>query len=107
MRSIPYANGLIKRFGDDVGVLGIHSPEFDWERDEESLTAALEEHGVGFPSYVDQGLDYFFALDATAWPSFYVVDRDARIRGRWIGEVHDGTMRARELEALIARLVAE
>ena len=107
MRSIPYANGLSERFGDDVGVLGIHSPEFDWERDPEALAAALTKHDVRFPSYVDQGLEYFFALDAPAWPSFYVVDRQGKIRGRWIGEVHAGTLRAGALEALIDELIEE
>lgn len=107
VKSIPYANSLVERFGDDVGVLGIHSPEFDWERDDAALAAALDEHGVRFPSYVDEGLDYFFALEAPAWPTFYVVDRAGRIRGRWVGEVHTGTLRAGELEALIEALLAE
>jgi thiol-disulfide isomerase/thioredoxin len=105
VRSIPYANALATRFGDDVRVLGIHSPEFDWERDPEQLRAALAEHDVRFPSYVDESSAYFHALRAPGWPVFYVVDRDARIRGRWFGEVHAGTRRARELEALIRALL--
>ena len=107
VRSIPYANDLTTRFGDDVGVLGIHSPEFDWERDPEALAAALVEHDVRFPSYVDQGLEYFFALDTPAWPTFYVVDRGGNIRGRWVGEVHEGTLRAKAFEGLIRELVEE
>lgn len=107
VRSIPYANGLVERLGPEVGVLGVHSPEFDWERDPVRLAAALAEHDVRFPTVVDQGLDLFLALEAEAWPAFYVLDRQARIRGCWFGEVHEGTWRAARLEALVERLRAE
>jgi hypothetical protein len=46
IRSIPYANGLVERFGGEVGVLGVHSPEFEHERDEALLRAAMREHDV-------------------------------------------------------------
>lgn len=107
VRSIPYANGLVERLGPGVGVLGVHSPEFDWERDPVQLAAALAEHDVRFPTVVDQALDLFLALEAEAWPAFYVLDREGRIRGRWFGEVHEGTRRAARLEALVRRLLDE
>jgi thiol-disulfide isomerase/thioredoxin len=107
VRSIPFTNALVERHGDALGVLGIHAPEFDRERDPAALAASVREHGVRFPSYVDDDLAYFLALDAPGWPTFYVVDRDLRIRGRWAGEVHEGTLRARELEALVDELLAE
>ena len=107
VRSIPFTNGLAERFGTELGVLGIHSPEFDWERDLDRLDATMREHDVRFPSYIDESLDYFFALEAPAWPAFYVVDRELKIRGCWIGEVHDGTGRGDEFEELIAELIAE
>ena len=106
VRSIPFTNELTTRFGADVKVLGIHSPEFDWERDPVALARVLEEHDVRFPSYVDPSLEYFLALDAPGWPVYYVVDRQARIRGRWFGEVHPGTLRDRDMTALLERLVA-
>lgn len=107
LRSLPYANDMVERFGPEVGVLGIHSPEFDQERNLDLLRASIREHGVRFPTYVDASLDAFLALGAQAWPAFYVVDRQSRIRGRWFGEVHEGTFRAREIEALIRKLLAE
>jgi len=107
VRSIPFTNGIAERYGPDVLVLGIHSPEFDWERDLVHLEATMAEHGVHVPSYIDESLDYFFALGATGWPAFYVVDRDLRIRGLWVGEIHEGTLRARELESLLDELLAE
>jgi len=106
VRSIPFTNALAERYAEDLGVLGIHSPEFDWERDLDQLAVTIEEHGVRYPSYIDESLDYFFALDAPAWPAFYVVDRDLKIRGSWMGEVHEGTWRARELEELVQELIA-
>ncbi len=107
LRSIAYTNGLVERFGAELGVLGIHAPEYESERDREELAATLARHDVQYPNYVDESLDYFFALEAPAWPAFYVVDRAGRIRGRWVGEMHAGTFRARALEGLISELLAE
>lgn len=107
VRSIPFTNELMQRFGGEVGVLGIHSPEFDWERDRERLAEVLQAHDVRFPTYLDQSLEYFLALEAPGWPVYYVVDRETRIRGRWFGEVHEGTLRDRAMTELIERLVGE
>ncbi len=107
VRSIPFTNDLMERYGADLGVLGIHSPEFDWERDLDHLEETMAKHGVRYPSYIDESLDYFFALEATAWPAFYVVDRNLQIRGCWVGEVHEGTIRAGELVALVEQLIDE
>ncbi len=107
IRSIPFTNELTTRFGDDVQVLGIHSPEFDWERDPVALEQTLAKFDVRFPSYIDQSLDYFFALESPGWPVYLVVDRQTRIRGRWFGEVHVDTRRDREMTALIERLIDE
>ena len=107
VRSIPYANELTQRFEGEVGVLGIHSPEFDWERDLAALQAALQEHDTRFPSYIDESSGYFHGLAAEGWPLFVVVARQARIRGRWTGEVHAGTERAEAVEELLRQLIAE
>ena len=77
------------------------------ERDVERLQAAMDEHGMRFPTYVDQSLEYLLTLEVSAWPAFYVVDRETRIRGVWFGEVHGGTLRAREIESLIRKLQDE
>lgn len=105
VRSIPYTNELMVRYGDDLGVLGIHSPEFDWERDPDALAAALRKRDVRFPSLMDGGLEYMLKLEAPAWPSYFVVDRSAHIRGLWVGEMHAGTFRAAAMEALIEDLI--
>jgi len=107
IRSLPYANRLAERYEGRARVLGIHAPEFRHERDPEALAAAIARHDLRFPTFVDQMLEYFTALDVPGWPTFYLVDRDLRIRGRWVGEVHEGTRRAEELEALLDELVAE
>ncbi len=106
VRSIPYTNELMRRYGEDLGVLGIHSPEFDWERDSTALAEALRQRDVLFPSLIDDGLEYFLSLEAPAWPTYFVIDRTAQIRGRWVGEMHAGTMRAKSMEALIESLIA-
>ena len=105
IRSIPYVNDLKQRYDGRLGVLGIHSPEFDWERNLENMEKTMRKHGVNYPSYVDESLDYFFALDAPAWPAFYVVDQAGLIRGAWFGEVHQGTLRGDQIEGLIEELL--
>ena len=107
IRSMSFMNDMVDRYGDRVGMLGIHSPEYQSEREIPGLHAAIEEHDLRFPSFVDQTLEFFTAMDVPAWPTFYVVDRELNVRGRWVGEVRLGSQRGRDLEALMEKLLAE
>lgn len=74
--------------GDDFEVVGIHSPEFDYEKDPDAILAAAEDLGVTWPIVLDTRKRNFFRWQGSPayWPRTYVLDRDGNIRFDRIGE---------------------
>jgi hypothetical protein len=96
------------RYGaDGFTVVGIHTPEFDHERDPRAVAREIDRHGLSYPHLLDNDAGYWRALGNEYWPAFYLVDRCGRIRERLIGEAHVGEARADAMEAALKRLLAE
>lgn len=107
-RSFPWLKDLEARLAPrGLAVLGIHSPEFDHERDRRNVVAKVREFGIEHPVMIDNDFSYWKALGNRYWPAFYVIDKKGTIRGRFVGETHTGDRRARQIEALIETLLGE
>ena len=107
-RSFPWLNALEKRLaGRDFTVVGIHSPEFDHERDPERVAAKIREFELHHPVMMDNDFAYWQALRNRYWPAFYLVDKEGVIRHLHVGETHEGDARARRIEEQILSLLAE
>jgi alkyl hydroperoxide reductase subunit AhpC len=90
-----------------VQVVGVHTPEFDQERDHDLLLANVKTLGVRYPVVIDNDYKMWDALGNQAWPSLYLVDARGRIRLKHEGEIHAGEQAAREIEQAIDALLAE
>jgi len=88
-------------------IVGIHSPEFDRERDAKAVQAAADKNKLTYPHYLDNDFAYWGALKNRYWPAFYLIDKKGRIRAVEIGEMHSGTSRAKKFEEKIAGLLVE
>ena len=88
-------------------IIGIHSPEFDREREVKNVQAAVDKHKLNYPHYIDNDFAYWRALNNRYWPAFYLIDKKGQIRAVEVGEMHGGTARARRFEEQIATLIAE
>lgn len=107
-RSIPWLKDLEARLGPKgLALLGVHSPEFAHEKEQAKVAAKVKEFGIRHPVMLDNDFSYWNALGNRFWPAFYVIDKQGRLRGTFVGETHVGDARAKEVEALIARLLAE
>lgn len=106
-RSIPWLRGLAGRFGPDLVIVGVHTPEFAHEAERENVVRKLAELGVSYPVVLDNERRYWKAMGNRYWPSFYLVDRHGRIRARHHGETHEGDARARAMETELHQLLAE
>jgi len=105
-RSIPWLKDLEKRFGPKgLALLGVHSPEFPHEREREQVVAKVKEFGIRHPVMLDNDFSYWQALGNRYWPAFYVIDKQGRLRGTFVGETHIGDRRAKEVEELITQLL--
>lgn len=107
-RSFPWLHDLEARFASQpFTVLGVHSPEFEHEHDRKRVEAKVREFKLRHPVMLDNDFSYWRALGNRYWPAFYVIDKQGGLRGSFVGETHAGDARARSVEALIRKLLAE
>jgi thiol-disulfide isomerase/thioredoxin len=74
--------------GSDFEIVGVHSPEFDYEKDPDAIAAAAEDLGVTWPIALDTFRRSFRSWQGSPayWPRTYVLDREGHIRFDHIGE---------------------
>jgi thiol-disulfide isomerase/thioredoxin len=83
-------------------VVGVHSPEFDEEKNVQNLRREVAELGIKYPVVTDNDYATWRAYDVSAWPTIFVVDKSGRVRWSHVGEgAYDKT------EQVIQKLLAE
>ena len=73
--------------GQDVVIVGIHTPETQTETDNQLLREKLAENGLEFPVAVDKAKKNWEAWSNNIWPAVYLVDKRGRLRYWWYGEL--------------------
>jgi uncharacterized protein YbjT (DUF2867 family) len=86
----------------DFTVVGVHSPEFAFERSVENVERAVREHGLEYPVGLDNDFIAWNAYGNRYWPTIYLIDRAGQVRYTHIGEGNYG-----RTEAAIRALLAE
>ncbi len=105
-RSLPWIVSLKKTI-PGLEILGIHSPEFDHEKNRDKLRETMASYKVTYPQVLDDDLHYWRQLNNRYWPAFYVVDKQGKIRGKFAGETHPNDSQAKRIENLIKALTRE
>ena len=106
--SFPWLRGVEEKFADqDFTVIGIHTPEFDREKERENVLKKIDEFELHHPVMMDNDKAYWRALRNRYWPAYYIVDKKGNIRDAFIGETHEGDRRAKKIEKLISKLLKE
>jgi thiol-disulfide isomerase/thioredoxin len=86
-RQAPYVRAWADRYRDKgLVVIGVHSPEFVFEKNIENVRRATEEIRVQYPVAVDSDHAIWRAFDNEYWPALYFVDAQGRIRHHQYGE---------------------
>ena len=67
-------------------VLGVHSPEFVFEKDTANVQAAVKKFSIQYPVALDSNLAIWKAFNNRFWPAHYFVDAKGQIRGHHFGE---------------------
>ncbi|HET7272073.1 MAG TPA: redoxin domain-containing protein [Rubrobacter sp.] len=99
----PYLNAWHEEYADDgLLVIGVHTPEFGFERDPANVERAVREASIEYPVVLDNGYATWNAYDQRYWPAMYLIDADGYIRYKHFGEGAYG-----ETEAKIRELLAE
>jgi cytochrome c biogenesis protein CcdA/thiol-disulfide isomerase/thioredoxin len=100
-RTLPYLIGWAEEYADDgLVVLGVHSPEFAFERVERNVADNARRLGVTYPIALDSDFHTWRAYDQRYWPAHYLIDAEGTVR-----QVHYGEGAYAETEALIRELL--
>jgi Thioredoxin like C-terminal domain/AhpC/TSA family len=87
IRSLPYVRAWADKYADQgLTVVGVQTPEFDFEGDLDNVGRAIEEMDVLYPVVVDNDYSIWRAFDNHYWPALYFVDAHGRIRHHHFGE---------------------
>ena len=87
IRTIPHVNALYKRYQKDgLVVIGVHTPEFAFERDLRNVRKAVADFGIGYPVAVDNDWTIWRAFKNRYWPAHYLADASGRLRYHHFGE---------------------
>ena len=87
---------------DGLTIVGVHAPEFTWERPYDKVVQATKDLQVAYPVVQDNDFATWKRFGIWAWPTAVLIDRKGVVRFRHVGEgAYDDT------EAMIRRLIAE
>jgi hypothetical protein len=100
---LPFVKSWHDRYREKgLTVIGVHSPEFDEERDVENLRRQVVSLGIRYPVVSDNSYQTWNAYKVEAWPTTFLWDKQGRIRWMRVGEGDYD-----ETERLIQKLLAE
>ena len=103
LRAIPYVRAWAEKYKDQgLVVIGVHAPEFAFERDLGNVRQAAAGLNIAYPIAVDNGYAIWRAFKNRYWPAHYFVDAQGRIRHHHFGEGG-----YEESERVIQQLLAE
>jgi thiol-disulfide isomerase/thioredoxin len=103
LRSIPYVRAWDEKYRKDgLVVIGVHAPEFAFERDPANVERAIKELGIRYPVALDNDWKLWRALKNNYWPAHYFIDAQGRVR-----YYHHGEGQYELSERVIRQLLAE
>ncbi|MGS1009408.1 cytochrome c biogenesis protein DipZ [Achromobacter anxifer] len=103
LRTLPYLKTWHDKYKDaGLSVIGVHSPEFAFEKSASNVRRAVADLGIQYPVALDNGFRIWRGFRNQSWPAFYLLDGQGRVRYTVAGE-HDYA----QTERMIQRLLAE
>lgn len=108
IRTLPTINRWFREYGGEAfTVVGIHYPEFSYERDYPNVAEAIGRYEIEYPVALDNDGATWRAYNQRFWPTTYLIDKSGRIRYKHIGEFNQATTAAAAdaIEALILEQV--
>ncbi len=86
-RTTPYLNAWYEKYKDKgFVIIGVHTPEFDFEKEYKNVLAATQKFGIQFPVVLDNDFSTWIAYNNRYWPRKYLIDIDGYIVYDHIGE---------------------
>jgi thiol-disulfide isomerase/thioredoxin len=95
LRTLPYLKAWDEKYRDQgLVIVGVHTPEFAFEKDPRNVGQAIRELGIKYPVAMDNQYAIWNAYSNRYWPAHYLIDAQGRIRDQHFGEgAYDETER--------------
>ena len=103
IRTLPYITAWDEKYRNEgLMIVGIHTPEFEFEKNKDNVVAAVQKFDINYPVVLDNEKEIWNEFQNQYWPRKYIVDHDGYIRYDHIGE---GAYK--ETEKVIQQLLQE
>jgi thiol-disulfide isomerase/thioredoxin len=87
LRTLPYVRAWVAKYAEQgLTVVGVHTPEFDFEHDVDNIRTQARALRVPYPIAIDSDYGVWNAYDNHYWPAIYIADAQGRIRYHHFGE---------------------
>ena len=87
IRTLPYITAWNEKYADQgLLIIGIHSPEFEFEKNAENVQVAMDKYGIDYPVVLDNDMKTWKAFENNYWPRKYIADHQGNLRYDHIGE---------------------
>ncbi len=102
LRTVPYIRAWAQKYKEALVVIGVHTPEFAFERNIDNVRRAVQQMRIDYPVVIDNDYSIWRAFNNQYWPALYLIDARGRVRQHHFGEgAYDNS------ELAIQRLLAE
>jgi cytochrome c biogenesis protein CcdA/thiol-disulfide isomerase/thioredoxin len=89
LRSLPYIESWYEKYKDSgLVVIGVHTPEFPFEKDESNVRKAVSDFKIQYPVAMDNDYQIWNRFNNRFWPAHYFIDATGRVRYHYFGEGH-------------------
>ena len=102
LRTLPYVRAWAAKYTQGIVMLGVHTPEFAFEKNLDNVRRAVQQLKVDYPIVIDNDYSIWRAFKNQYWPALYFVDARGRIRDHHFGEGE-----YERSERIIQRLLAD
>ena len=87
IRTLPFITSWDEKYSDQgLLIIGIHSPEFEFEKDPQNVKIAIKKYGITYPVVMDNNMETWKAFENNYWPRKYIADHEGNLRYDHIGE---------------------
>jgi thiol-disulfide isomerase/thioredoxin len=86
LRTLPYVRAWAQKYQQGLVVVGVHTPEFPFERNIDNVRRAVQQMRIEHPIVIDNDYAIWRAFNNQYWPALYLLDGRGRVRQRHFGE---------------------
>ena len=86
LRTLPYVRAWAQKYRQGLVVIGVHTPEFPFERDIDNVRRAVRQMRIEYPVAIDNDYAIWRAFNNQYWPALYFIDARGRVRQHHFGE---------------------